>query len=379
MTSKSAAKATNGLTVDFQRITNTKAVEKDWVRLEQQVRPGFFASWPWIETLISRSSKAAFCTRIYDGSKNLVAMGMLGSGTEKRHGFLVSRQLRLNEAYCTNEWAPGEYTALLAESSVLAKATETLFAALKDRSESVPKWDELVFTDLDPNYFSTLSKIGRRIHLRALRPTYCVNLAALKTANDLTPLSFAKTLGKSTRAQLSRSIRLFEASEPVQVERATSPSEAQTYFDALAELNDLKQRSTGGVGIARRKALTRFHAHLIAKHYTTGTFDLWRIRAGDQLIGFIYCVLEAKRALFYAGGFKPYADNRLKPGLTAHAAVLCHYANAGYDEYDFLAGDARYKRNLGAPRATLHSIALQRLRPGLMAEATARGFRNRFR
>lgn len=70
--------------------------------------------------------------------------------------------------------------------------------------------------------------------------------------------------------------------------------------------------------------------------------------------------VERGRLLFYQGGIASFADNRLKPGLAVHALCMEECVRRGIDEYDFLAGDARYKRELSTGEETIVWASLGR-------------------
>ncbi|MBV9247651.1 MAG: GNAT family N-acetyltransferase, partial [Acetobacteraceae bacterium] len=77
--------------------------------------------------------------------------------------------------------------------------------------------------------------------------------------------------------------------------------------------------------------------------------------------------------LAFVTGFQAEEDSRIKPGLVSHALCIQRHADAGAGLYDFMAGEYRYKANLGQPGPELTYLLLQH--PTLMtrAERVARG------
>jgi len=63
--------------------------------------------------------------------------------------------------------------------------------------------------------------------------------------------------------------------------------------------------------------------------------------------GYLYNFVHDGWVAAYQSGFDfgPDAD-RLRPGLVCHLMAIQHYAGAGMRRYDFLGGEARYKRSL---------------------------------
>jgi CelD/BcsL family acetyltransferase involved in cellulose biosynthesis len=64
--------------------------------------------------------------------------------------------------------------------------------------------------------------------------------------------------------------------------------------------------------------------------------------------------------MFYQSGLEPSSDNKVKPGLVAHALAITECAAAGLREYDFLAGDSQYKKSLSTARRPIIWQVFQR-------------------
>ncbi|MGB0109168.1 MAG: GNAT family N-acetyltransferase, partial [Terriglobales bacterium] len=68
--------------------------------------------------------------------------------------------------------------------------------------------------------------------------------------------------------------------------------------------------------------------------------------AGEETIGILYNFVHKGKVSFYQSGLNYTKDKHLKPGLVTHACAIQECLALGFDDYDFLAGDARYKRSL---------------------------------
>ena len=62
----------------------------------------------------------------------------------------------------------------------------------------------------------------------------------------------------------------------------------------------------------------------------------------------------------YQTGFLYEADPRLKPGLVSHALCIQRHLDAATAVYDFMAGEARYKANLGKSGPEMAYLLAQR-------------------
>ena len=79
----------------------------------------------------------------------------------------------------------------------------------------------------------------------------------------------------------------------------------------------------------------------------------------------------------YQSGYHPGPDNRHHPGLVMHYLAIERAMRAGFQVYDFLAGEARYKRSLAAPGEALLWCRLQQPRLLFSFERVGRLLRGR--
>jgi CelD/BcsL family acetyltransferase involved in cellulose biosynthesis len=97
---------------------------------------------------------------------------------------------------------------------------------------------------------------------------------------------------------------------------------------------------------------------------------LYRVRGAAGTVGCLYGYVEQRRLMIYQSGFAAFpGDNRIKPGLVTHAMCMQSALEAGFDEYDLLAGDQRYKRELAATERQLVWARVVRRRPRPLAIA----------
>jgi CelD/BcsL family acetyltransferase involved in cellulose biosynthesis len=178
---------------------------------------------------------------------------------------------------------------------------------------------------------------------------------------------FLATLSSSTRWQIRRSIRRYAErfGEP-RFEVATDPERANQWLEELIALHNARWRPMGEPGAFFGERSKRFHGTLLAGCSGASApgelrVDLGRLRFGETPIGFLYNLGYKARVSFLQSGLRYDDDNRLKPGLVAHALAVEHYLAAGESEYDFLGGESeavRYKRSLSTDARMLAWIQL---------------------
>lgn len=195
---------------------------------------------------------------------------------------------------------------------------------------------------------------------RELEPAPFVDLAAIAGA------SFEASLSGNTRGQVRRSQRLYEQrSGPVTIERASTREQALQYFHELTRLSNARWRAKGETGSFSSPAVLDFHQRLLACSWSRQGIDLICIRAGTEVVGYLYNFTDRGKVYFFQSGFAYAAGAKLKPGLLTHFLAIEYYAGQGFQEYDFLAGDARYKRSLAKRHRDLFWTVVYRDRPSM--------------
>ena len=166
------------------------------------------------------------------------------------------------------------------------------------------------------------------------------------------PLEF---MSRNARAQLRRSDRSYAAAGPIVAERAETAACALDWLDRLVAWH---RATWGGRAIESgflAPPVQRFHRALVARGVPGGSVDVLRIAAGARVIGYLLNLRAHGRVHAYQSGFDyDSAGLHEKPGLSCHHAAMQRARALGDREYDFLAGDSRYKRSLATASRDLH-------------------------
>jgi CelD/BcsL family acetyltransferase involved in cellulose biosynthesis len=362
------------LKATIRPVNEVKGLEAAWRKLETLSDRSFFLSWDWAASAIELSGDHLLVAEI-TSSRDIVALGLLAPVTETRHGVVRARQLRLNETGLDAERSVfGEFNTLLAAPEIEALAWDALIEALN--RPDAPGWDEIVITNALTNLETRLKEMGLRIHRRSEHGSAYVDLASLRARGVDTAAGYIATLGKSTRYQINRSMKLYRDRGPLTVDRAKTPSEGCAYLAEIGKLQKAKWRARGNFNEASSAHLFEFHCKLINRTLERGGVELACISAGGEPFAWVYNFIDRGCVLFNSGGFKLDSDNRLKPGLVAHALLIEAHLSAGMNVYDFLAGDDRYKLNLGQSGPEFVGFSIQRPTFTLRAESILRGLKH---
>ena len=177
---------------------------------------------------------------------------------------------------------------------------------------------------------------------------------------------YLRHLSSNTRAQIRRSMRLYEQElGPPKLDEATQTVDALTFLDELVALHRERWSARGEAGGFTNRTI-QFHQDLIRASFTAQDSTrlrthLARLRYGTTTIGLVYHLVLSGRVHFFQSGFSYSQDRRLKPGLVTHYHSIVHCMSEGHVEYDFLGGEAtsvRYKRSLSTATRVLWWVEL---------------------
>lgn len=359
MQMSSPARVTGG------RLTDRDALANDWRHLESQADANVFLSWQWIGTWLDVYQPEVMVLRVTEGDR-LIGLGLVVAFSERRHGVLVSRCLRLHQTGHHDQdqiWI--EYNGFLATRG---REMDVASACLRYLQQQAG-WEEFILGAINAEAVEHLLGTGGLVaHVRWEAPCYGVPLDALGDKPD----AYLDTLSGNTRHQIRRARRLYEICGPVVLVRPQSLDEALKVFDAIGPRH-LERWGQGPdeSGFAN-PAFVQFHRAMIESQWAACGVDLVSMYVGDDVVATFYNLLYRGQVYFYLGGLKVEADNKLKPGLLGHAMCIQEYRDAGFHYYDFMGGQERYKEQLGQWHQRLVQVSLQRERFKFRLEHAAR-------
>lgn len=310
------------------------ALPDAWDALAASGRDSPFLRWSWAGCLAAARFPDPWLLTVRDAGA-VVGMALLG-----RTRSPLGSVLHLHE---TGEPAQD---AMLVEHNGIVSAPgreDALLGALLGMARG-----RVVLSGVDGAWLAAARAAGGIIGSAQDRPAPFVRLDA--------PCA----ISRNTRAQLARSDRSYAASGPLRVERAGTAAEAEGFLDAMLPWHLGTWRSRGVASGLAGAPVQRFLRALMHRGVRDGTVDMLRVTAGGRTAGFLLNLRAGRRVCAFASGFDyPGAARHEKPGLTCHAAAIAWSRTQGAAEYDFLAGDARYKRSLANDVRTLHWLTWQ--------------------
>lgn len=346
--------AENSYRISVQPCPDTPQLKSVWQQLESRAEANFFLSWHWISTWLEAYQPNAQLLCIKN-AETIVGLGLLVKHRQYRYGLLKSEQLYLHQTGKPKEdqiWI--EYNGLLHDQSQSDAITKAAFAHL---SAQYSGWDECVLGAITQHQ-ANLITASLNVYSDELwaANSYCVDLQLLRDNNR----QYLDSLSANTRGQIRKSIREYQAIGELQLRPAASIEQAQAFFDQAAPIHQARWGSAAGESGFANPEFIRFHRLLINNNWAKGFVNLYQLTVNEEVLGFFYNFIYQGRVYFYLSALQESAQPKLKPGLVGHCLLIQHYIEQGLASYDFLGGDARYKKSLATVSGRLIQVRLQK-------------------
>lgn len=303
----------------------------------------------WTETWLRHfGALVPHCFAICRRDGQPCAVALITRSLRRTPGVPAIRTLHLGTAGEASGTVFVEWNRFLCRAQDRSEAAEALMRRLQRRHD----WDELRLDGFDPDHAHSFLARGYHTSVRRERsPT-----ADLRTIRGQ-GRDVLDALSAGVQRRLRQSLRAFGT---VELEWAQEVAHGMEILDELAALHTERWQRQGQPGAFAHPAFAGFHRDLVSRLLPDGGAILVRVRRPTGTIGCLYCLADGLRVLFYQGGFTHFGDNRLRGGLVTHLLCMQACLERGFDEYDFLAGDARYKDELSTGARELLWVTVRR-------------------
>lgn len=351
---------------EISRFTDVDDLQRLWLELEERAVASFYLSWDWVGCWI-REAGLAPTVLVGRAADTVVLLGVVTPATRRNVLPIGLHGLHLNmTGDDSTDIITTEYNGFLVargyEGPLEPRAVSFLLSGVVVGGR---RRDELHLKNIAPDFVPAVVAGGCMIRQVQHKPSWYVDLAAIRS----TGCQYLDSLSSNTRQQIRRSIRLYEKRGPLTAEPARNLIEAMSFLDGLKCLHQSYWNSRGQPGGFAFAFFDRFQRRLVETCHAHGTIELFKISAGSWTIGYLYNFVHRGHVYAYQSGFNYEADGRMKPGLVSHSLCIRRHLDIGSDIYDFLAGEHRYKSNLGQPGPDMIYLIAERRTLSLRLES----------
>ncbi len=328
-----------------------------WRDLETRSEITFFLSWDWMSAWVA---ELGTCPPVLVGEASgaLILLGLLVPRRRREAGIIQVDGLHLHTTGKNGQDVIAiEYNNFLVDRAWVGKAErEAVRYLLGPARVGGQRRHELHIVSMLEQDRAAMTPPEMLVQIPSRKPSWRVDLDAVRASGR----SYLDTVSANTRQQIRRSMRLYETAGALNAERATDAPTALAWFDGLKELHQRQWEARGSPGGFSFPFFERFQRRLVGECAPRGTVELMRVCRGEEPIGYLYNLVLRGHVLAFVSGFLYEQDNRLKPGLVSHALCIERHLREGASVYDFMAGETRYKSNLGQPGPEFIYLLLQR-------------------
>ncbi|WP_045856655.1 GNAT family N-acetyltransferase [Teredinibacter purpureus] len=346
-----------------------EAIGKLWQALEPNTAQNVFLSWRWVSAWLETIAPDAMLVTLFSG-EDIVGLGLFTIRVETRHRLIRSRVLRLGRTGCQQEdqiWP--EYNGLLLHRAHQASAPSAFMAYLNTRDD----WDEFELgATAEPLLKHYQNKACNPVEKWAA-PAFGVDLRAVKATNK----EYLAGISRNTRYQINRCKKSYSADGTISFRVLKTAEQINGIWPDMVTLHRKRWDHTPEKSGFSNPIFSEFHRQLVARALSDESVHICALYVDDRLLACSYNLLCDGVVYFYLSGVMQETDKNRKPGLLLHTFSIDYYAQAGFRYYDFMAGDAQYKRSMAEQHSMLKMVSFQRKKIRFKFERLARALKNK--
>jgi len=355
----------------FELSQKEKLGEK-WLELERDSDCSVFLSWLWIGNWLDVVADKLFLVEAYHDDK-AVGLGFFVETTRKVFGCFSIKQWWLHKTGGQQQdqmWI--EYNDFLLDKSCSTAVREQMIKAV---------------ADFDPSVKEVIIGLSASERLACFTNSFTklnfLEASLVKTNGYLASLSrlkgdyLNKTPSKNTRSQVTRSKKILQSQGQLIFEVFSNPQKLVELYPKLASIHIDKWKDTNEGSGFSNPIFEGFHK-AIALSNTNNMVQIAVLTLDEVELGYLVNFVYNNRVYFYLSALQQNADNKVKIGLTLHSEAIQYYTQQGIEFYDFLGGDARYKKSLSDEKYNLEMKCYYRDDFILRLECKLKNFKMKF-
>lgn len=347
------------LSVTLTPLPPLELLRDEWQALEQRGIASFFQTWLWIGTWLAGLPTLAACGLLrVSNAEGTCGLAVVTSRVVMRHRLFRARRWNLNETGVPEfDALTIEYNGVVVDRTT---APQVLAAVSQFLADPEHDWEEFYFSGMvGEQQVPLAAATPARVKIVDKKSFFYVDLDALRASGK----SYLEQLSSNTRSQIRQTLRAYEKLGSLQLREAANVTEALQYLARLQELHTEYWKDKGRPGAFASSFQNEFHRRLVEAGVPQQRISLVRITAGEHDVGYLYNFVHDGYVYSYQSGFVYDAsDAKRRPGLVSHYLAVEQQLAAGRHIYDFLAGDARYKRSLSTRDGEMVWLAWQKPR-----------------
>ncbi len=331
------------ITVRELQENNKKALQDKWQELELSADNSVFLSWLWIESWLTVVTDNLFIIEATFNNKT-VGLGIFFESKRYSLGLFPIKQWWLHKTGEQNKdqiWI--EHNDFLLDKSLATTIRQAMVSYIYNNEANVTEVIIGLSDSTVQNSFEILFPENR---------TEVNSLGHLVDYSQISNSYFDEILSKNTRYQVNRSKKLLAEQGELNFNIVDNSKDIIALLPNISALHQERwQHSSEGSGFSN-PIFTQFHQHMIKKD-NSATIQVAVLSLNNRAIGYLLNYIYKDKVSFYLSALSNEFSNKIKVGILLHAEAIDYYQKQNLLSYDFLAGDAQYKRSLATAKYQL--------------------------
>jgi CelD/BcsL family acetyltransferase involved in cellulose biosynthesis len=193
--------------------------------------------------------------------------------------------------------------------------------------------------------------------------------------------AYLQALGRNSRRHIKRSLQAFDewAGGATRLESVCDLADLEKGKAILVQLHQGRWAGDGQLGVFRSPLFLQFHDDLMRRLLVEGKLELLWLCVRDEPVAALYGMVWAGKVYAYQTGRRFDLPEDVRPGFVLLVLAVRRAIEAGRQEFDLLADDMVYKRQLVPTARSLVQVRAARASVREKLRRGARGILRRLR
>lgn len=325
------------ITIKPSQHIDFSSLESDWLALEVLTDSSFFLTWSWIGNWLKQCiiNEQAFYVLQAHRNNGLVGLAIIIKQQRKVFGVFPVKQWWLNRSgveILDQCWIE-ENNFLMAKENQLS-----IQLAFFDFLKSSPEWQELVVGMADANAIADFSTLASHRDIIFDDKGYSLDYTNIDSPEHY----LQSVLSRNTRQKIKQSEKLLIKEGALSLHVLTQAEDKIKHVNNISRLHINRWQKTETPSGFTNLNFYNMIIDLLRQSNTEVIF----LAQNEISLGYLIFFIHGDKAYFYLSALASHRNNKVKLGMLLHQKAITHYLQSGFTSYDFLAGDARYKKSL---------------------------------
>ncbi|MBA6377943.1 MULTISPECIES: GNAT family N-acetyltransferase [unclassified Colwellia] len=338
--------------------SNKRDVSLKWQNLEKRAESNVFLSWAWIGSWLDLITGKVFIVEAEDNNR-VVGLGFLVEKERKIFGLFSIKQWYLHRTGNTPQdqiWI--EHNDFLLDANVAELVRKEMIDSVCVFASHI---HEVIIGLSTDNVIRSFTSCFHH-DFPDITPLIETNAYTVETQSyteEVKEKFINEVLSKNTRSQVARSEKLLKQLGEVDFSIITQADEVRALIKNIAKIHiERWSNSVEGSGFTN-SVFNDFHDAMINDD-ENNVVQIAVLSLNKEPVGYLLNYVYKDQVCFYLSALTSFDDNKIKVGLTLHTKAIQYYIDQGIYSYDFLGGDARYKRSMSNKKYNLVMNCYQR-------------------